>query len=289
VFEKLKLLQYGAKVKLHAADKMRMINSAGRQIQLLRAGRGEPLVYLHSALGETLWLPFHQQLSERFEVFAPAHPGFAQSSGYDEIDGIEDVIFHYLDLFATLNLERFHLVGASLGGWIAAEFAVRYPERIRRLVLVDAAGLWLDESPIPDFFTRLQEPAEMRKLLLNAPDSFVGDLLFPVEPEGPGKMDEERLEAALKAMQATARLGWNPFMHNPKLRGRLRRITCPTLLLWGEQDRLVSPAYAQAFHAAIPNSELKLIPNCGHLPMFEQEDDFVSAVASFLQAADQRR
>lgn len=278
MFEKLKLLQYGAKVKLHASGKTQFVEAAGRPTQVLRAGRGEPLVYLHSALGETLWLPFHQQLSEHFEVIAPVHPGFAQS-GDDGIDTMEDVIFHYLDLLEALKLDRFHLVGASLGGWVAAEFAVRYPGRVRRLVLADAAGLWLDEAPIPDFFARLQEPETMRRLLLHAPDSFVGELLFP---SAPGEMDEERLEAALKAMRATARLGWNPFMHDPKLAGRLRRITCPTLVLWGEGDRIVTAAYAQSFRDAIPGSELQLIPKCGHLPMFEQEDEFVAAITSFL-------
>jgi pimeloyl-ACP methyl ester carboxylesterase len=276
VFEKLKQWQYGAKVKLHAADKMKLVQVAGRQTQLLQAGAGEPLVYLHSALGETLWLPFHQALAKRFAVCAPAHPGFAQSEGFEEIDGMEDVVFHYLDLFETLGLERFHLVGASLGGWVAAEFAVRYPERIRRLVLVDAAGLWLDEAPIPDFFTKLLEPEAMRALLLHEPHSFLATLLFPPEP------DEERMEAALKAMQTTARLGWNPFMHNPKLKGRLRRITCPTLVLWGEHDRLLPPAYAQAYHEAIAGSELVLLKACGHLPMFEQEAEFVAAVTKFL-------
>jgi pimeloyl-ACP methyl ester carboxylesterase len=276
VFEKLKQLQYGAKIKLHAADKLKLIDVAGRQTQLLRAGSGEPLVYLHSAIGETRWLPFHQELSRHFEVFAPAHPGFAASAGYEEIDGMEDVVFHYLDLFETLGLERCNLVGVSLGGWIAAEFAVRYPERIEKLVLVNAAGLWLDEAPIPDFFTKLTDPAAMRSLLFADPQSFIAELLFPEET------DDERLEAAIKAMQTTARLGWNPFMHNPKLKGRLRRIICPTLVLWGANDRLLPPVYAQAYHQAIAHSELKLIDRCGHLPMFEQEDEFVTAVTRFL-------
>lgn len=277
MFEKLKLLQYGARVKLHASDKESMINVHGRETQVLRSGKGDPLVYLHSAVGETLWLPFHQELSDDFDVIAPAHPGFGLSSGYEEIGDIEDVVFHYLDLFETLNLERFNLVGSSLGGWIAAEFAVRYPDRVDHLVLADAAGLWLDEWPIPDFFARLQNLPALRALLLSKPDSFFGELLFPAES------DDERFEMALKAMQTTARLGWNPFMHNPKLRKRLRRITSPTLVLWGADDKLLPPAYAEAFHEAIPGSTLKIIEDCGHLPMFEQEAEFVESVRTFLK------
>jgi pimeloyl-ACP methyl ester carboxylesterase len=276
VFEKLKLLQYGARVKLHGSDKEFMINADGRQTQVLRGGKGEPLVYLHSAIGETLWLPFHQTLSDHFDLIAPSHPGFGLSAGYEEIDNIEDMVFHYLDLFESLKLDRFNLVGSSLGGWIAAEFAVRYPERIKHLVLVDAAGLWLDEWPIPDFFTKLQNPLALRALLLTKPDSFFGDLLFPAET------DDDRLEMALKAMQTTARLGWNPFMHNPKLQRRLKRITSPTLVLWGADDKLLATAYAEAYQKAIPGSQLKIIADCGHLPMFEQESQFVESVRDFL-------
>jgi pimeloyl-ACP methyl ester carboxylesterase len=277
VFEKLKLLQYGARVKRHASDKEFMIDVGGRQTQVMRAGNGAPLVYFHTAIGETIWLPFHQTLSEHFDVIAPAHPGFGQSAGYEEVENVEDLVFHYLDLFETLRLERFNLVGGSLGGWIAAEFAVRYPERIERLVLADAAGLWLDEWPIPDFFTKLQDPRGLRSLLLSNPDSFFGDLLFPTET------DDDRLELAFKAMQTTARLGWNPFMHNPKLHKRLRRISSPTLVLWGADDKLLAPAYAEAWHKAIPGSQLRILDDCGHLPMFEQESQFVESVTDYLK------
>ena len=102
MLEKMKLLQYGAQVKLHGSDKEFMINADGRQTQVLRGGKGEPLVYLHSAIGETLWLPFHQTLSDHFDLIAPA-PGFGQSAGYEEIDNIEDVVFHYLDLSLSLS------------------------------------------------------------------------------------------------------------------------------------------------------------------------------------------
>jgi len=276
MLQKLKRLQYGARVKLYSADQMQIVEVAGRRTQLLRGGKGEPIVYLHSAIGETMWLPFHQGLAASWEVIAPAHPGFAASEGYEEIDGMEDVIFHYLDLFAALGLERFHLVGASFGGWVAAEFAVRYPERVNRLVLADAAGLWLDEAPAPDFFARLQDAPALRRMMLHDPDSFLGDLLFPAVP------DEERIEAGLRAMQAIARIGWNPFLHSPKLRSRLRRITSPTLVLWGKNDAVFSNQYAQAFGDAIPGSTVHLIDRCGHLPMFEQEAKFVSSVTRFL-------
>src|SRR5260370_792889 len=95
----------------------------GKRTQVLIGGTGDPLLYLHSSGGEATWLPFHDALSKHYTVIAPAHPGFAESEGMDQIDGMDDVLFHYLDFFEAMGLERVNLMGTSLGGWIALEFA----------------------------------------------------------------------------------------------------------------------------------------------------------------------
>jgi pimeloyl-ACP methyl ester carboxylesterase len=171
------------------------------------------------------------------------------------------------------------MLGHSWGGGIAMLTTAQDQDAVNRLVLVDAAGLWLDEAPAQDFFARLQDAPALRRMMLHDPGSFLGDLLFPADP------DEERIEAGLRAMQAIARIGWNPFLHSPKLRSRLRRITSPTLVLWGRNDAVFSNHYAQAFGDAIPGSTVHLIDRCGHLPMFEQEAKFVSNVTRFLRSA----
>jgi len=259
-------------------NETRMIDVAGKRTQVLVGGEGPPLLYLHSAGSETFWLPFHQGLAQHFTVYAPAHPGFAESEGLEEIDTIEDLVFHYWDLFDLMGWEKVNIVGASLGGWIAAEFAVRYPEKVDRLVLVGSAGLWVDDAPIADLFASLLSPERLRSMIFHDPNSFLAQLLLPAQPS------PEQMLLSFKAMQAAARVGWNPFMHNPKLRRRLYRIKSPTLILWGESDKLIPLAHAHAYHEGIKNSQMVILKQCGHLPMFEKTEEFVKAVVGFLRS-----
>jgi pimeloyl-ACP methyl ester carboxylesterase len=273
-----KKLAFGIKTKMYESGKRQELLAVDHRVEMLRAGEGVPLVYLHSLLGETRWLPFHQDLSKTFDVIAPAHPGFGATEGAEDVETMEDMSFHYLDVLDGLGLERAHVVGVSLGGWIAAELAVRHPERIDRLVLADAFGLWLDEHPIPDVFAKLGDVDSLRSLLFAEPRGAIADLaLSNREPE------PDRLASAIRALEATARLGREPLLHDPKLARRLRRIDRPTLVLWGDRDPLLPLAYAERYRDLIPNAELRLIRDCGHLPQLEQGREFVAAVSEFLK------
>jgi pimeloyl-ACP methyl ester carboxylesterase len=243
----------------------------------MESGEGEPLLYLHSAYGENMWMPFHEKLAQNFRLLAPAHPGFALSEGIEDISSMEDMAFHYVDLLDQLGLEAVHIVGVSLGGWIAAEFATRYPHRVKRLALGAPAGLWLDEHPMTDMFAALNSTEKLRRINFHDPDSLLAQMLLPDEAS-----DEEKAEA-YKALSVTARLFWNPFGHNPKLAGRLRRITSPTLILWGDDDRLIPRAYAEEWVRHLKDARLVTIADCGHLLMFEGESQFVAAVSDFLR------
>jgi pimeloyl-ACP methyl ester carboxylesterase len=241
----------------------------------MHGGDGPPFVYLHSTLGESArWLPFYQAWARQFTVYVPTHPGFGQSGGFDQVDTIEDLAFHYLELFDALGLGEVLLGGVSLGGWIAAEFAVRWPERVRRLWLADALGLWVDEEPLPDLFRLMQDRGQTRRLLFHDPDSYMARLVIKESP------DEDQMLSAYQSLTVLARLVWER-PYDPKLAGRLHRIQCPTLLLWGAQDRVVPPSYGEAYRQHLPGAELRLIPHCGHLPMFEREAEFVEAVTRF--------
>jgi pimeloyl-ACP methyl ester carboxylesterase len=271
----LQKLVYSVKTRLHESGKRQELLAVDHRVDMVRGGEGPTLLFLHSVLGETRWLPFHQRLAERFDVVAPAHPGFGATGGLDEIDAMEDMVFHYLDVLDGLGLDRAHVVGVSLGGWIAAELAVRHPERISRLVLADAFGLRLDGHEPPDLFATAGDLAALRGLLFADPKGPMADLLLPAK-------EPERREAAAKALEASSRLGRSPRMYDPKLAGRLRRITCPTLVVWGERDPLLPLAYAEAYRDGIPRAELEVLADCGHLPHFEQERRFVETVAEFL-------
>jgi pimeloyl-ACP methyl ester carboxylesterase len=280
MFDMLKKLKYGARVLLsRSGGKPESIDVNGRPTVIMHHGEGTPFLYLHSTLGEAaMWLPFYQTWSKQFRVLVPTHPGFGQSGGFDEIDTIEDMAFHYIELLDALGLDQVCLGGASLGGWIAAEVACRWPERVRRLWIADAPGLWVPADPLPDLFRYMQDRRALREMLFCDPDSAIASLVISDKP------DELTMLAAYQALTVLARLIWER-PYDPKLAKRLHRIQCPTLLVWGDHDRLVPPAYGEAYHQHIKGSELKFLPHCGHLPMFEREAEFVEMIADFCKDA----
>ena len=189
---------------------------------------------------------------------------------------MEDMVLHYVDLLDHLGRDQINIAGVSLGGWIAAELATRYPDRVKRLALATPAGLWFADRPMTDLFALARRPERLRPVLFHNPESGLAQLVMPLEAS------EEQMIEAYKAMAATARLAWNPPGHNPKLAGRLRRIKSPTLIIWGDDDKLIPTAYAEKWAGYIKDSRVVLIKDCGHMVMFEGEDDFVSAIIEFL-------
>jgi 2-hydroxy-6-oxonona-2,4-dienedioate hydrolase len=272
----LKKLQFGARVLLSkSGGAPETIDVAGKPTTIMHAGDGEPFVYLHSALGEAyIWLPFFQKFAKKFHVYVPTHPGFGKSGGFEQIADIEDMAFHYIELFDALGLEQVHLGGVSLGGWIAAEIAVRWPERVKKLWIADAPGLWVENEPLGDLFRVMQSRDKLRELLFHDPTGAFATMIIKDHP------DEQTMLNAYQAMTVLARMVWQR-PYDPKLAARLKRIQCPTLLLWGENDRLVPPAYGEAYRRLISGAEMKLIKDCGHLPMFEKEAEFVEAITKF--------
>ena len=247
----------------------------GKKTQMLSGGSGDPLLYLHSAGGEVVWLPFFEQLAQHYRVYVPGHPGFSQSEGLDQIDTIEDLVFHYTDLMDHIGLDQPYVVGLSLGGWLAAELATRYSNRLKKLALINPAGLRVPGSPMEDIFAANTQ--ETRRLVFHDPESELARSFIPDEPS------QEVLENVMRARAATARVGWNPHLCNPKLRSRLYRVTVPTLIIWGESDRLIPLAHGRAYHEGIEGSQLAMIPDCGHAPPFEKPEEVVTHLAAFFQ------
>jgi pimeloyl-ACP methyl ester carboxylesterase len=277
MFETLKKLAYGARVLLSRKGEAETINVAGRPTLIFSGGKGAPFVYLHSTLGESnRWLPFYDRWASHFTVYVPTHPGFHTSGGFDQIDTIEDMAFHYVELLDTLGLDKVILGGVSLGGWIAAEFACRWPERVAKLWISGSPGFWVEDQPLPDLFRDMGNMRRMRELLFADPDGHMADLVLG------GEVTEEKMLTAYQSMSVLARLVWER-PYSPKLGARLHRVRCPTLLLWGEQDRLVPPAYGKAYQEHLPQAEFQTIKNCGHLAMFEREGEFVEAIRKFCQ------
>ena len=257
-----------------------MLDVHGSNVELRRAGSGPPLLYLHGGGGDWDWLPPFEKWAERFTVYQPCHPGFGKSTGIEHIDGIEDMAFHYVDLLGALGLEGIpvNLVGSSFGGWIAAELAHRYPRQVARLVLIDAAGLWLDEAPMQEMFGNT--PDVLAKLIFHDqqhPLAMAMAALIDVT-----QLPEELILTQVKAMEALAKVSWNPYFHNPKLERRLDRITAKTLVIWGRQDGLIPLAHGERYAARIPDARLEIIDRCGHLPVIEQPDKVAQLVLEFM-------
>jgi pimeloyl-ACP methyl ester carboxylesterase len=200
------------------------------------------------------------------------HPGCLGSAAAD-IETMEELIFHYLDLCETLQLEQPILLGASLGGWIAAEWAVRYSSMLSGMILLDALGLRVPDAPAADVL-RL-DAAQMRSLLFATPMSPLAQQLMPDTPSA------DVLPALLQARRTLARFAWQ-FPDNPKLARYLYRVQVPTLIIWGEHDGFVPSRHAQAYHAGIAGAELVLVSNAGHLPQAEQPEACARTITDYL-------
>lgn len=256
-----------------------LIEVSGRKVDLRRAGSGDPVLFLHSAFGE-FWMPeFLEPLYERFEVLSPAHPGFGESTGIEEIADIEDMAFHYADLLDVLNLERVHLMGVSLGGWFAAEIAVRWPERVRSLVLIDSVGIWDDKAPITPMWG-LRDPGKLAELFFVDQSHPIAVMIKSIDLDNPPP--DEILLQFMNQQRATAQIGWDPYLHNPKLAGRLHRIKSPALVIWGEMDELTTLDYGKRFAELIPGARLEVVNDAGHLAALEKPKDVGELVARFL-------
>jgi len=249
------------------------VTAAGAQIRLLFGGPegGQPVVFLHGAGGHTGWMGFLDELSRDHAVYAPEHPGFGRSDDPPWLDAIGDLAYFYLDLFDALGLDRVHLVGTSLGGWIAAELAVRNQTRLASLTLVCAVGIPDTEGkPVDDLF-RLSTEDNLRRYYADQERA----------TRRLGDMANVDMNLVAKNRATVQRIAYRPRYHNPGLAKWLHRITVPTLLVWGDRDGLVPVRFGEAYRAAIPNSQLVVLENAGHAPFDEQKDAFLAAWRGF--------
>jgi pimeloyl-ACP methyl ester carboxylesterase len=246
----------------------------GVRTHLLKGGRGRPLLVLHPEFGANMWAPYHDALSEHFQVLAPDHLGFGESERPDWLDCIDDLAFHYVDLLDALGIERLPIVGTSVGGWIATAFAIAHPARVERLVLAAPAGITVEGVPRYDLFANPFE--DVLSHLFHDP-SRAAQIL-------PAEYGAEVIVRTYREFTTLARLAWNPYLYDRKLQQRLPRVRIPTLLVWGENDAVLPPAYGRAFAEQLPSATLTMLPQCGHLVPFECAHAFARLAVDFLTA-----
>ena len=259
--------------------KTETIRIAGAEIEVFDSGGradGIPILYLHEGRGFRPDNRYAGLIAERHRLIAPSHPGFGGSSLPDWLDSIDDIAYLYLELAERLGLERAALIGASIGGWIAAEIAAKTPAWLDRLVLVAPCGVKLgppDRLDIPDIFAMPQE--KLHRLLHHDPEAM---------REDPAQMSDEALRIMVRNRETLALLVWEPYMHNPKLRHRLHRVRVPTLFLRGASDGLISADYLAGYARLFPDARVETIAAAGHAPQLEQPAAFAAALLSFLGA-----
>ncbi|MFC5994420.1 alpha/beta fold hydrolase [Pseudonocardia hispaniensis] len=239
--------------------------------RVLVAGTGDPVLFLHGA-GGLFWDPFLDALAAEHTVYAVEHPGAADSEALTQLPGIWELVLFYDELLDVLGLDAVQVVGHSFGGMVAAELAANSPRRITRLVLIAPIGFWRDDTPIPDI---AGIPAEtLPGLVLADPASPLAATLTP-----PADDPQALFEAAMR-MASILHFIWP--IPEKGLARRIHRVTAPTLLIWGAQDRLVDPVYADEFSSRLRDSRLEIIQGAGHLPQLEAPDAVRAHVLGFL-------
>jgi len=261
---------------------LELVDVDGRPTQIAVGGDGPPLLYLHSAAGESIqWGELLHGLAAEHTVHAPLMPGFFASEGLETIHDIHDLTYHCLALMDERVWDRVDVMGCSLGGWIALELAVRHPTRVGRLVLAASAGIRLADVPMADMFRiTVGQEERARELLFHDPSHPLAALVLPKLSE----LGDEELGAFMKAMAATAKVGWNPYMHDPRLERMLRHVQADTLIVWGADDRMIPPAYGRRLAELIPRARLEIIPDCGHLIWIERPEPLLELSRSHLAA-----
>lgn len=242
------------------------IEVAGVETAYRRGGKGEPLVYLHGGGATRAWLPWHQELAKSFDVIAPEMPGYGDTKRPTDLDSWDDMVVHYARFFDAMGLEKFHLVGNSLGGWLAAKLAVLFPTKFTTVTLITPAGLRDEGDPFVDLF-RLSADEEAEKLFNGRAEKYADQLVQWGDPEDSIVSYLESITSAL--------LMWNP-RFDRKLATHLPHMSAPTLVIGAEEDRLVGTGAAQVYANLCANSKLVRIKgNSGpssHMVFMEQPE-----------------
>lgn len=251
------------------------VTVAGCTIRVLRGGAGPTMLYLHGAGGIAGWAPFMDRLAGSFDLWVPEHPGFGDTQDPAWLDTIHDEAYFYLSLMDQLDLREVHLVGMSIGGWLAAEIAVRSTGRLASLTLCGASGLHVKGVPKGDFF--MWEPEQRVR------NSFHDQAVAEKVLAQPVSQDQQRVN--LRNQRTVALLAWTPRLYDPHLYKWLPRIDVPTHIVWADDDKILPLDYARAYEGLIPESTVTVIEECGHLMHIEKPDVFTDTVASFIAGA----
>ena len=254
----------------------KFITTYGAKIHYVEAGSGAPVILIHGlADNVAIWDPVIPALAARFRVIALDQIGFGRSDK-PLLNYRVSTLVDFLNGFLTeLKIERASPVGNSLGGWVAAAYALAHPERVERLVLSDAAGYAA--------LAKTMDSRALRALRVASRDDirYLGPLAFH------DKRFYQDVDAAFKERvtagdsYTVAQVLDSMIRGDDALDNKLQTLKQPTLVLWGREDKLIPLSFGEQFHREIVNSRLRIIDNCGHMPQLECPNEFSAAVLKF--------
>lgn len=256
-----------------------MPTSLPHDLPALRVGDpgARPALVLHGGGGPRTVTPIVHHLGTAFSVTAPTHPGWDGTDRPASIASVADLARAYLDALVDRQERDVVVVGSSIGGWIALEMAVqsaaddRYAGRIGALVVIDGVGVVVDGQPIADFFSL--DARGLAEAAWHDPERGYQDPAALTEQQRAVQQSNGRTMAAVAGT-----------MSDPALLGRLRSVRVPTLVVWGDSDGVVTPAYGRALAAAVPGAAFAEVTAAGHLPHLEAPEATWAVIDPFLAA-----
>ncbi len=249
------------------------LTTRGVRVRVRRGGRGPQLMFLHGAGGWPLWLPFFEKLAQRYEVLVPEHPGFGTSENPAWIRNVPDLAMYYLDVLDATYQAPVHVIGHSLGGWTAAEAAVRNSARIASLTLLAPAGIRVKGHPPGDNFIWSPEEAARNRFH----DQALADAVLAAPPP-----TDEQLDEQMQNNLSAVKFGWEPRWFNPDLEKWLHRVAVPTQVIWGREDKILPSVYAQLWGERVTGAEVTVLDGCGHSPHIEKVEPVAAKLLAFL-------
>ena len=248
------------------------VEVAGGKVHLRKGGAGEPLLILHRDIGNPGWLPFYEQMAQRFTVYVPSHPGFDKSERPEWMRNVRDMAAVYAWLLKDLKLDSLYAIGLGFGGWIAAELATMNHRQFKKLVLVSAMGIQPTRGEILDQFVLYT--TDYIKAGFADPSKM--DQLYGAEPE------VDQLVTWETNREMTTRIAWKPYMFNQALPVLLRAVDTPTLIVWGKEDKIAPVNCGERYMQALPHAQFVVLNQCSHFVEIEKADELAKLVNEFI-------
>lgn len=247
------------------------VSAAGVMLHLAEAGSGPPLLVLHHDIGSPAPLPFFDELARNFRVLVPHHPGYGRSERPAWLRSVRDVAVIYQGLLADRGISSHALIGLGFGGWIAAEMATMAPRDLRGLLLVGAMGL---KPPVGDILDQaLLSYLDYARAGFHDPKAF--ERVF-------GAVTTEQLVEWDICREMSFRIAWKPYMYSQTLPHLLGAVRVPSLLVWGDDDKVVPLSAGELYRSLLPGARLEIVRACGHCVDMERPDELAALVQKFL-------